>query len=206
MDHEAVELRNHVAYKEGQRLLAIKRYARAVTFFSKVDPEYKNVEQLLKECQKQAAQQRQTEALKMKYKAATRHLNAHEPEAALEVIEGIYLAEADNPRLKELQNRTYFMMGNDLAAKGKYLYARAILRQVDPGYEGIQTILSRLKNAMAQEAEEYYLKGVKSFLKEQLRDAVEAWQLTLKLNPEHPKAAQDIKNANSILDKLKIVE
>jgi tetratricopeptide (TPR) repeat protein len=206
LHQEAVTLRDHAAYEEGRRLMALKQYEPAVNFFSKVDPGYKDIESLLKESQKLAAQQKQAAVIETDFKTAVRHLNANELGAALDVIETLYVAKADHRRLKELQNRTYFMMGNDLATRGKYLQAQAILRQVDPGYEGVQTTLSRLKNAMAQEAEVYYLEGVKRFLEERLKEAVEAWQLALKLDPDHPKAAQDIQNANKIIDKLKIVE
>ena len=42
---------------------------------------------------------------------------------------------------------------------------------------------------------------MKHFLNEELEKAIASWKKALALNPKHPKAAQDIENAERLLDK-----
>ncbi|MEJ2039813.1 MAG: tetratricopeptide repeat protein, partial [Desulfosarcinaceae bacterium] len=55
-------------------------------------------------------------------------------------------------------------------------------------------------------AEMLYRRGVKHFLNEELELAIKDWKETLKLNPNHPKAAQDIENAERLLQKWRGLE
>jgi hypothetical protein len=59
---------------------------------------------------------------------------------------------------------------------------------------------------MKKQAEIHYLQGVKYFLNEELQSAIKEWETTLTLDPEHIKAKKDIKNAKSLLEKLKKVK
>ena len=59
---------------------------------------------------------------------------------------------------------------------------------------------------MKKQAEVHYLQGVKHFLNEELNDAINEWEKTLTLDPEHEKAKNNIQNARSLLEKLKKIE
>jgi hypothetical protein len=59
---------------------------------------------------------------------------------------------------------------------------------------------------MKSQAEAHYRNGVKHFINEDLELAIEDWKHALELNPDHPKARQDIENAERLLEKLKAFE
>lgn len=52
-------------------------------------------------------------------------------------------------------------------------------------------------------AEEHYRTGIKFFIHDDLKMAIEEWKKTLSLNPSHRKAREDIKNAHDLLEKYK---
>ncbi|MDI7261762.1 MAG: tetratricopeptide repeat protein [Thermodesulfobacteriota bacterium] len=56
---------------------------------------------------------------------------------------------------------------------------------------------------LQDQAEVHYAKGLKYFLSEDLRKAIEEWEETLRLNPDHPKAKRDLEKAHRLLKNLK---
>jgi len=53
------------------------------------------------------------------------------------------------------------------------------------------------------QAEVHYKKGVKHFLAQELDQAIEEWEETLQLDPEHPKAKKDLERARRMRENLK---
>jgi cytochrome c-type biogenesis protein CcmH/NrfG len=80
------------------------------------------------------------------------------------------------------------------------------LNRADPSYICVKKTRIALKDSIKQQAEAHYILGVKHFLNEELQLAIEEWEKTLKLNPKHDKAQKNIKNARSLLEKLKKVK
>jgi tetratricopeptide (TPR) repeat protein len=54
-----------------------------------------------------------------------------------------------------------------------------------------------------QLAETHYKAGLNYYLNQDLEKAIEEWNRTLKLNPKHPKAQANIREARETLKKLK---
>jgi hypothetical protein len=54
-----------------------------------------------------------------------------------------------------------------------------------------------------EKAEESYNAGVKFFINQKLDEAIQSWEQTLALNPEHPKASKDIVKARGLQQKLR---
>lgn len=61
---------------------------------------------------------------------------------------------------------------------------------------GVQTPLK-------DQAEAHYVKGIRHFLAEELNDAIQEWEETLRLNPEHPGAKRDLEKARRLLKNIK---
>ena len=59
---------------------------------------------------------------------------------------------------------------------------------------------------MQRQADIHYRQGVKYFVAENLQKAIDEWELVLRLNPQHPKARQDITNARKLIEKLEAIE
>jgi len=88
----------------------------------------------------------------------------------------------------------------------KYDDALKVLEKADPADGCAEQIRLGVRNAIKQQAEAHYIRGVKYFLNEELQNAIKEWKKTLKLNPEHGKAKKNIQNARSLLEKLKKVK
>jgi peptidoglycan/xylan/chitin deacetylase (PgdA/CDA1 family) len=62
---------------------------------------------------------------------------------------------------------------------------------------------SELNLDFKRRAEEHYRTGIKFFIKDELKMAIEEWEKTLFFNPAHQKAREDIRNARELLEKYK---
>lgn len=124
----------------------------------------------------------------------------------LTITQTILENDPQNNDALELKNQTYLAMGKELMLRKKYTKALNMFNQVDANFEGVQEAIEDLNKQRMREAEEHYRRGVKQFLNEELAKAIEEWEQTLILNPEHAKARKDIENARSLLEKLEKVE
>lgn len=61
----------------------------------------------------------------------------------------------------------------------------------------------KLDASLQEQADIHYAKGVKYFLSEQLGKAIEEWEETLRINPNHPNAKRDLQRARNLLKNLK---
>lgn len=65
------------------------------------------------------------------------------------------------------------------------------------------TKLPGLNVSLQEQAEIHYAKGMKYFLSEELEKAIEQWEETLRINPNHPHAKRDLQRAQNLLKNLK---
>ncbi len=56
---------------------------------------------------------------------------------------------------------------------------------------------------LQEQAEVHYMKGVRYFLSQELDKAIDEWEETLRLNPDHPNARKDLQKARRMLESLK---
>ena len=114
-----------------------------------------------------------------------------------------------NPKLLEavqLENRSRFALGQRHYQQAQYLKAKQMLDGIQGDHPGLDALRARLGVQLKRQAEVHYRDGVKYFLKDELERAVEAWRLVLALDPEHQEAAASIREAETLLQKLKTVE
>ena len=108
-----------------------------------------------------------------------------------------------NKEAHHLINESYYQMGKLLIQGKKYQQALDVFDRVDSGYKDVRESVTFAKKQLAGE---HYLKGVKYFTDEELDKAIKEWELTLALDPNHPKAKKDVENAQSLLQKLKEIK
>ena len=84
--------------------------------------------------------------------------------------------------------------------------AMPAISRIEPSYEDTGQLLSLARARMKSQAETLYRDGVKYFINEDLEKAVETWKKALELNPEHPKARQDMENAQRLIEKLRALD
>ena len=114
-----------------------------------------------------------------------------------------------NPKLSQavkLQNQSRYILGKRLFHEKRYTEARQMLAKIQGTQPGLENLRTELDQAMRQQAEVHYRDGVKYFLSDELERAIESWRLTLEMDPEHQEAAASIRDAETLLQKLKTVE
>jgi len=119
------------------------------------------------------------------------------------ITEEILLYDPSNKQARDLTNASYYQMGKGFQKEKKYQEALERFNHVDPGYRDVTDLVASAKKQLA---EVHYINGIKYFTEENLDKAVEEWQETLKLNPQHPKAKGDMENAAKLLQKLKEIK
>ncbi len=121
----------------------------------------------------------------------------------LSIAEEIFEHDPFNKEARHLINASYYEMGKTLISGEEYNDALAMLDHVDPEYQDVSQIITSLKKSLAKK---HYTRGIEFFLNQELAKAITEWQETINLDPDHPKARDDIENAQSLLDRLKEVQ
>jgi tetratricopeptide (TPR) repeat protein len=190
----AVDLRNSAYYQMGLQLSREKKYPEAINMFKNITPESENVKKSIQEI------------IEKELWEAENFLKEKKYTAAIDVSENILSHDQSNKTAKDVLNAALCQNGKSLLIRKKYAEAVTVLNRADPEYDCVERTLSAVENAMKKQAEIHYLQGVKYFLNEELQNAIKEWEMTLTLDPEHIKAEKDIKNARSLLEKLKKVQ
>ena len=127
------------------------------------------------------------------------NFKANKFKETVSITEGILSVDPSNKQARGLTNAAYYQMGKGFQREKKYQEALEQFNHVDPGYRDVRELIA---SAKIQLAEVYYINGIKYFTEEKLDRAIQEWEETLKLNPQHPKAKGDIENAAKLLQKL----
>jgi len=113
--------------------------------------------------------------------------------------------DPSNGEAADLKNAALYQIAKIFRQQHKYLESLETLKKLDPRYKGVQKDVAAVKMLLKKQAEEKYRIGVNYFVNEEIDKAIEAWEKTLMLDPQHPKARQDIEKARRLLNKLKEV-
>lgn len=136
---------------------------------------------------------------------ANSFFQAKDYDKALMIIRKVLEYDPTNIEADDLANACYYQKGTILIRQKKHLEALKMFKKADPVYKDIQKAISNLLEYIRHEARVHYSRGVKYFVNEQLTMAIEEWEMTLDLDPDHQKAKKDIENARTLLKKLKEV-
>ena len=162
--------------------------------FKKITPEYDDVNGLIQE------------AIQHELLKAESLLKEKKYEESINLAKKILGYDTSNKAANKLISTSLCQQGRDLLIQKKYDEALRVLDKADPAEVCVEKTKIAVKNTIKQQAEAHYIQGVKHFLNEELQPAIEEWEKTLKLNPKHDKAKKNIKNAKSLLEKLKKVK
>jgi tetratricopeptide (TPR) repeat protein len=194
LNKEAAAVRNEAYFQMGLRLVRQNKYEAAMKMFGKVDEDHAGLTIALQDAHKQELQR--AEAL-LQAKAYTN---------ALTVARLVLEYDPSNAKAGELVNRIVCDHGNALVEEQKYEEAMAVLAQGDERSYCISETKAAIQTHLKQQAETHYLLGVKYFLLEDLQQAINEWEIAVKLDPEHDKARSGIQNARHLLEQLDKVE
>jgi len=194
LNKEAIKLKNEAFYHIGIELSSQEKYFEAIDTFKKITPEYDDVNGLIQE------------AIQHELLKAENLLKEKKYEESIDIAEKILGYDQSNAAAKKLISTSLCQQGNDLLIQKKYDEALRVLDKANPADICVEKIRLAVKKTIKQQAEAYYIQGVKYFLNEELESAIKEWEKTLKLNPENDKAKKNIKNARSLLEKLRKVK
>jgi tetratricopeptide (TPR) repeat protein len=135
-------------------------------------------------------------------KARTTYQEGDYQESAA-LAEKVLKYDPANKETHELLNASYYQWGKQLSRERKYHEALEAFNRVDPRYKDVNFQLAYNRKQLA---EAHYRKGVKFFIEEDIEGAIQEWETTLSLEPDHPKAKKDIENARNLLQKLEEIK
>ena len=191
---EAIKLKDEALYRIGIQLSSQGKYFEAIDTFKKTSPEYKDADGLIQDAIQHELLKAETLLKEKKY------------EESMNLAKKILAYDKSNTAANKLISTSFCQQARDLLIQKKYDEALRVLDKADPAEFCVEKTRIAVKNTIKQQAEAHYIRGVKHFLNEDLQLAIGEWEKTLKLNPKHEKAKKNIKNAKSLLEKLKKVK
>ena len=191
---EAIKLKDEALYRIGIQLSSQGKYFEAIDTLKKTSPEYKDADGLIQDAIQHELLKAETLLKEKKY------------EESMNLAKKILAYDKSNTAANKLISTSFCQQAKDLLIQKKYDEALRVLDKADPAEFCVEKTRITVKNTIKQQAEAHYIRGVKHFLNEDLQLAIGEWEKTLKLNPKHEKAKKNIKNAKSLLEKLKKVK
>jgi tetratricopeptide (TPR) repeat protein len=118
------------------------------------------------------------------------------------MAKGVLTQDPANKEATKLLRASAYEAGRNLLREKRYVEALQAFRGLPQEYRDVRQIVQILEKNLQRQAEDHYRKGVSYYAAGELEKAIEEWGETLRLNPAHPKAGQDLKKASRLLDKL----
>jgi tetratricopeptide (TPR) repeat protein len=127
---------------------------------------------------------------------------AGEYEQSVSVARGVLADDPAQKEAAELMRASTYETGRSLLREKRYVEALKVFRGLKPDYRDVRQIVQILEKNLQNEAESHYKKGLAYYSSGDLDKAIEEWQETLRLNPTHPQAGQDLKKARRQRERL----
>jgi tetratricopeptide (TPR) repeat protein len=124
---------------------------------------------------------------------------ARQYKESVSFAEKVFDYDPHNKAARDIVNASYYQMGIMLVQEKKLQEALAMFSLVEPNYRNVGETITSTKKQLAKE---HYATGVKYYVNQDLDKAINEWEATLALDPDHPKARNDIQNARALLRRL----
>ncbi len=190
-------LNDEARFGQGMLLMEQKQYHRALEMFEKIGPKHKERDRAIQQARKGLQAQDAEETLRL----AQKQFDQGSYKAVILLCKQVLEENPGHPKAQDLLDAAHYAVGKQYLEQGEEILAKETLKELKPEYRDTAQLLAQAQGRLNARAEEYYRRGVKHFLDEELEEAVAAWQKALDLNPQHPKARQDKDNALRLLEK-----
>jgi tetratricopeptide (TPR) repeat protein len=127
---------------------------------------------------------------------------AGEHEQSVPVARGVPANDPAQTEAAALVRASTYETGRSLLREKRYVEALKVFRGLKPDYRDVRQIVRILEKNLQNEAESHYKKGLAYYSSGELDEAIAEWQETLRLNPAHAQAAQDLKKARRLRERL----
>lgn len=199
---QARKLVQSARFEHGMQLKRRGRYLAALEQLKQTAPRYKGRREALAEIRRLISQQ----ALDEKLAAARSLLKRGKLTEVISITQAILEDSPGNVQANALQNEAGYLIGKSLIEQDQPAESIRWLEKIDPAYADTAQQLSLARARTKSAAEERYRNGVKHFINDNLAAAIKDWQQALDLNPDHPKARQDMEKAMRLLEKWRALE
>ncbi|MCP4745972.1 MAG: LysM peptidoglycan-binding domain-containing protein [Desulfobacteraceae bacterium] len=199
---KAEKLANQALYESGLKLIQSGQPFAALKKLNQVSPKYKGLDSAIKK----AKNLLKNKDLYNELQTAKRHFDQKNYPNAILITDKILIKYPGNPTAQSLFTAAHYALGKQMLDQHKDAEAFKALSVINPDYQDTSHLLAQARGRLNARAETHYRNGVKFFLNENLVSAIEQWKKVVKLNPNHPKAAQDIENALRLLNKWRDLE
>jgi len=194
---QVVRLSDAAYFGQGMALMERHQYLEALSRFKQVSPSHKGRDQAIAQAREKIVRQAGQERMHLAEVA----FKKGDYEATINICDEVLTQEPGNQKAHTLFNAAHYALGKQYLDQGKMAKAIDTLKVLDVNYHDTAQMLSQAQAQLNARAEMLYRRGVRYFLNEELEQAIDAWEKALVLNPDHPKAKQDIENAMRLLDK-----
>ena len=147
------------------------------------------------------------EALKQKQIAldieeAQRLYSENNFKASLDLVTAVLTQAPGNIDARHLADEARYNLAKNMVERRQWLDARSLLEQADDGHAPSMTLKKTVNERLMKLAQMHYRNGVKHFINEDLKAAIDEWEKALVCNPDHEKAHENIDNARRIMQKI----
>lgn len=196
----ARDLTNRIYIKMGEQRIRDREYARAEKILLMVTPGYAGRDAALASIENAI----QTEDLDRDLEAARTFLENRQYREMLALLAPLTKKGASPEIVTALQDDAWMGMARQLFKEKKDLEAlEAALHIVR---KDARQLVDEIKTRLHDRAEGHYRNGVKFFINEELKKAIEEWEITLKLMPEHIMAKENIHKTRRLLLKINKIQ
>lgn len=118
---------------------------------------------------------------------------------AISAAETVLGQDPTNREATDLLQNAHYKLGTILFRERRYEEALSALRNVPSDHKNTGEIMAHIQKHLKHRADLHYKKGMTYYAEEKLEEALKEWQETLRLNPSHPRAGQDIQKLDRML-------
>lgn len=130
---------------------------------------------------------------------------AKEYRKAIALAENI-IAYGPSKDASDIVNGSYYALAVSEFDAGNFVESFKLFRRVDKYYSDTGSYMERLRKKLQMMANAHFKKGMQFFLNEKLRKAIGEWEITLQLDPAHPRARADLEKARTMLKNLQEIK
>ncbi len=189
-------------FRKGMALMQKRSYQAALDQFMLVSPSFEGRQKAIGTARKHLSRLAETNHIQKAQEA----LNQKDYDRAIQIAEEVLARNPEASEAISVARIARYNLGKQLIEQDENLKAIEVLSRLDPSYEDTGQLIAQARGKLNAHAEALYRSGVKHFLNEELELAIKNWKEALKLNPKHPKAAQDIEDAERLLNKWRGLE
>jgi len=108
-----------------------------------------------------------------------------------------------DPEITRYLNLSWYNLGISSFNKKDYFKALDLFSNVKSDFERVNEYVKKCRQELKKNAENLYKDGLKFYREQKLQEAINKWNLVLKIDSGHQKAREYIEKATKLLETLK---